>query len=465
MGGLPKRQTLLDSDTSAIDQRILVDAGSLLFSQTTLSQGRSGEQAKVNAQGIIRALNGMGYDAVGISKMDLAAGADFLVELQKEADFAFLSANLVNKADNSLVFNSHIIKDLAGLRIAVVGLTGPIEEKLPGTIQLKKIPWQDTLPRLIQKISTDKTVQVIILLSSEPPEVNRAVSQKFPGVNIIVQTSDHPRNMAPKLINNTLLCQTDKQGKYLGRLNIKWNTSGIWQNQAPGALTILRQEQDRIAWQLGRIRSKGDPETLYSGKEANLRAYRKLVERKHSVDSEIATLQNTGQDQSHESVFQNTFLELAPEVADDKLIADIVKKTKKDVNSIGRNKGKEQMLVGYAGSSLCSQCHADISDRWQKTGHAHAYATLEKKEQQYNTNCLPCHVTGISMQDKNLSLSIPESLRNVGCETCHGPALNHSKNPEKWPITNRPYSSLCLQCHSEERDDSFDFDRDIRLVH
>lgn len=464
MGGLPKRQTLLDSDKILQEQRLLVDAGSLLFSQTKLSQGRSGEQAKVNARGVIRAFNAMGYDAVGISRMDLAAGADFLQELQKEAGFSLLSANIVNKDDNSLFFKSHIVKEMAGLSVAVIGLTGHFDETLPGSIQLKTLDWQEVLPGLIETIKPSS--QVIVLLSSAPHDVNREISQKFSSINIIVQSSLHPRNLQPQLVNNSLICQTDKEGKYLGRLEIQWNSSGVWQGQGPDDLTILKQEHDRISWQLRKVQSKGDPEIIYKNKPANLRAFRKLEDRKHSIEDEMTALEKRGNAPSDKSIFENTFLELAPEVADAPFVAEIVKSTRKEVNSIGRNKGTTEMLVGYAGSQSCFVCHGDIADRWKKSGHGRAYATLEKREQQYNTNCLPCHVTGISMQDKHLSLSIPETLRNVGCETCHGPALNHALEPEKWPGgAVSPTASLCLQCHNPERDDSFDFEKDSELVH
>jgi hypothetical protein len=121
----------------------------------------------------------------------------------------------------------------------------------------------------------------------------------------------------------------------------------------------------------------------------------------------------------------------------------------------------------YVGSQACMKCHEKIGKRWQLTHHAHAYETLVPKKQQFNIKCVPCHVTGVSILDKKqpLALSLPDSLHNVGCETCHGPGMAHTVNPEEAKLNGSPDAYLCLQCHSTEHDNAFHFDQDKKLVH
>ena len=49
---------------------------------------------------------------------------------------------------------------------------------------------------------------------------------------------------------------------------------------------------------------------------------------------------------------------------------------------------------GYAGIELCSSCHFEEKQVWDRTGHARAYATLSKQFKEYNLDCVSCHVTG-----------------------------------------------------------------------
>ncbi|MEZ4337621.1 MAG: hypothetical protein R3B82_13465 [Sandaracinaceae bacterium] len=56
-------------------------------------------------------------------------------------------------------------------------------------------------------------------------------------------------------------------------------------------------------------------------------------------------------------------------------------------------------------------------------------------------------------------MSQPESLRNVGCESCHGPGSMHVANPTGAAVNVRrsPEARTCLRCHTPEHSDRFDF--------
>lgn len=465
MGGLPKRQTLLTEHNLDTSKSLLVDAGSLLFKKPSYPAGRDIEQVKITASALVDAYNIMGYDAVGVSANDLAAGVDFLLSMDNKSDFIWLSANLVHQKTKKPLLHPYIIKDKAGLRIAIIGLTGNdgntnLQENSGATI----LSWEEVLPELLDTLQPQS--DIIILLSSESKKDNELISQKFSQINILLETGKRPHNSSGKIINNTLFSQTDKQGKYLGKLQITWHADRTWKEPKKPSHIQERQELDRINWQLKRLIAKGDPEKRYQDKPANLRAYHKLIDSQKSLEEKISLLSEKEDDKViGQSTFKNDFLELEPTVADDPTIAELVMKTKRSVNALGKKKTTKTSLPGYVGSKSCLQCHDDIGAAWQQSNHAHAYQTLVKKEQQYNTNCLPCHVTGVSMQEKNKSLSIPRELVNVGCESCHGAGKKHAKNPQQWHLSPAPAASLCLQCHSADHDDDFDYERDIKLVH
>ncbi len=77
------------------------------------------------------------------------------------------------------------------------------------------------------------------------------------------------------------------------------------------------------------------------------------------------------------------------------------------------------------------------SEKWQKTRHAKAYDSLAAKGQQFNQDCLPCHVTGVVTGKEPYILTLPEALLQVGCEACHGPGRAHAAKSKSHPCRGR----------------------------
>ncbi|RJX24842.1 MAG: hypothetical protein C4531_18065 [Desulfurivibrio sp.] len=414
---------------------------------------------------MVDAYNLLGYDAVGVSRTDLAGGMDFLKQLQKKANFTWLSANLVDKK-NTPLFTPFIIRKKAGLRIAILGLTGSGAANEPQERENYLIlSWQDLLPETMKEIR--KQADLVILLSSLSPLENELISQQFHDIHIIIQAGMYSHNQNPVLANNTLICQAEKQGKYIGQLRINWHKTGRWTDETTDATFSKKQELERLTWQIKKLESQGNPEIVFADTPATLQGYHKLVERRKAVEKEITDLRpNMGQRQQS-STFNNTFLAIAPNLDDDPDMEKIIDKTRAEINALGRSGSSNGTLSDYVGSEACMKCHHEIGERWQQTRHAHAYETLVRKEQQFNLKCLPCHVTGVSILDKNPSaaLSLPDSLHNVGCETCHGPGMAHSVNPDEAKLHDSPDAYICLQCHSSEHDGAFNFEQDKKLVH
>ncbi len=121
----------------------------------------------------------------------------------------------------------------------------------------------------------------------------------------------------------------------------------------------------------------------------------------------------------------------------------------------------------YVGQSSCGDCHDDEVKFWDKTVHAQAWKTLVDRGQQFDYDCIGCHVSGWQ-QPGGSNLAHNEELRNVGCETCHGPASIHvAKGGEETPlaIIKSPPENLCAtQCHTHEHSDTFQHDAYLRDI-
>lgn len=109
----------------------------------------------------------------------------------------------------------------------------------------------------------------------------------------------------------------------------------------------------------------------------------------------------------------------------------------------------------YEGSESCNDsCHEYEYEQWSGKKHAHAYATLEKVGSQFDPECVICHVVGMGYESGFISQDkSKEDLRNVGCESCHGPGSEHNRTLGK-AKTTLPWSD-CIDCHTPERSPKF----------
>ncbi len=126
----------------------------------------------------------------------------------------------------------------------------------------------------------------------------------------------------------------------------------------------------------------------------------------------------------------------------------------------------------YAGSDKCQLCHDYNYTEWSKLKHAHAYQTLVDIDAQYDPECISCHVVGLGYESGFHNENSPKGLRNVGCETCHGPRSQHIEDALNGDISTKktePIASVsCIECHTSEH--SPDYQGDIggywgKIVH
>jgi len=134
---------------------------------------------------------------------------------------------------------------------------------------------------------------------------------------------------------------------------------------------------------------------------------------------------------------------------------------------------QDQTYVGAKGTfPACQACHSSANrpefTQWSATEHATAYDSASTFVQS-TARCLECHTTGWDIETDNLgadefvtvdttsgsfNVTITDSVEfakrtNVGCESCHGPASNHTANPGLSPSTDIT-SEQCGTCHQDE---------------
>lgn len=134
---------------------------------------------------------------------------------------------------------------------------------------------------------------------------------------------------------------------------------------------------------------------------------------------------------------------------------NMLAKFPRSLHDLQRPAADEQGLKAtYVGSDTCADCHQHAHNVWKGTRHAGATSTLENLKhpsgRNFDPECMMCHTVGLKHPggyhdpvDAALWPNKPaepftaarrkkhnDKLRDVGCESCHGPASAHVKNPD-----------------------------------
>ena len=382
----------------------------------------------------------------------------------------WVTANILDDHGQPL-FPQWISKKVQGVQILITDLSAPPKNGLPGA---QVAPWESILPKLLAQLTQESKDPFIILLSSLSSEENRLIAEKYSAINLLLGAGHRHRNASPRLINNTLVTQTEKQGQYQGLLEINFGKQRIWGQDREKQIADLQNKLGSLNWQLRRLEKKSANSTF---KEKYANTIERLHKDREKLNAKISSLQKAlAQDRAQDAptdYYQYRFIglkkNLPNDVETDKMLQSLNQQVrqlhKKSRNRRKTSDGSSSLSPGYnlVGFQVCKSCHLPQTEFWQTTRHATAYSTLTKKEKNLDLECLPCHVTrdlfSTSHQppSKEHLLSLPSELQSVSCENCHGAGKKHSVNPEQFKMSRRPGKEICLACHTPEHDDDFDY--------
>ncbi len=435
-----------------------LDSGGLLFSRPRLLPNQL-KQGEITAQAIIEMYSLMRYDAVGINAYDLAAGVNFLKEIAREEEVPWLSANLLRSADQQPVFKPAITKSIGAIKLGIIGITDPAAYK--GKDDFIIVPWRQTLPELVAEMN--RSCDLLILLSSLPAQENHRIAEEIEGIHLILQNGDH--NQPLEKVKNTLITGTGKKGKYLGELTINWQPAKKWGIGKSKQLQTARQKLDQINWRLKRLKRKGLPEKGAENNPRLLKNYHNLETTQQELKATILSLRNSKDEQI--CTYRNRFIALEKSLPEQPEVQAVVDRARAEVHRAGKKRSISARVPSlYLGWQRCAGCHPDQTQAWQKSHHANSYLTLANKKEQFNLDCLPCHVTGITDENSHQALALTKELQLVGCEECHGIGTEHVRTNGKRPVPQaNPKPEVCLRCHTPDHSDDFNYQRDRQLVH
>jgi hypothetical protein len=371
---------------------------------------------------------------------DLALGVDFVKQMATEHSLPYVAANLV--CDGAAPFPATRVVEHGGTTIGFIGVEGQTI-KTPGCSATDPV-------EAVKTAAASLHADVIVVLSGEKVDDDRALAQAVPSIAMIVNGQERKQYTSPEALpNGGLLLASGSRMKQVGVLGFTLTPGATaWRDDATRGR--LADERDRQKSRLDELKKK-----LADAADDKARDHAQ-----HQVDfytRELAktedALEKAVDAKGPAHVAANRLVDLGTDLADDPATADLVTKAKAAIAALEPPKPSSAIVNGpYVGSAVCAGCHAVESAQWKATPHAHAYASLENVQRAKDRECFECHVTGAHDPDGPQDPGSVMGLENVGCEACHGPGKAHAQDPKVGTMTKTPGVEVCTSCHDGSRD-------------
>jgi Cytochrome c554 and c-prime len=332
-------------------------------------------------------LKRLDYTAVGIGENECA-----LPLIEGLANFALnnqinnvqqpphvLAGNLSQRANQFPGAEAVAFRE-AGNGVPKIGVASVVAPSVAQTIKDPTVKFNNNaLPGLIKELQNNNAEFKVLLCQGTEQEAKQYTAA-HPDFQVILHLSleeEPPEN--PTMVGNTMLVSVGHKGRYVGLV-------GVFPGKQPG-------HPYELYYQLLKI---GPEYKTHPGQDA--------------TNPILASLE-----------------EYAQKVKDDNYL-----------QHYAQTKHPMQIQfpdAKYVGSEACKNCHEFAYMVWKNSKHAHAFHTLETatrpKLRQFDGECVVCHVIGFEYLTGYRNEKDTPQLKDVGCESCHGPGSIHAdkKNP------------------------------------
>ena len=255
--GLAKVATLIKRIRKEHANVLLIDSGDTIQGSPLESfHGRKNNQP---IDPMMLAMNSLNYDAMTVGNHEYNFGLKVLEKARGEANFPWLSANTYDIAKQQPHYKPYIVKEVAGVRIGILGLTTPGVPNWDNPPNYAGLEFHEPVSeaRKWVPILRDKEKADIVVIAmhmglgedlrtgeASPGQVaheNEAISiaKEVPGVDVIFMGHTH-REVPSLYINGVLLTQANYWGKNLARADIylQKTVAGGWRLYAKSARTL-----------------------------------------------------------------------------------------------------------------------------------------------------------------------------------------------------------------------------------
>jgi hypothetical protein len=455
LGGFERRYNLFQALKSRGWPLVAADLGDLV----EYKSGDIHDQALLKYETAMKALKFLDYAAIGVGEFDfqlpLREGLALTLLQNMDAYPPVLAANLSNAAElhphptkpnESMISKAVITDGKNGVpKIGIIAWVGPgVAKAVENAGFPEKFERKDAILKAILQQMDQAKVELKLLLYQGDHASAVQIPKVMPGgFDIILCLSpEEDARGDPEIAGKTMIVQVGHRGRYIGVV---------------GAFRTAKADKPfDLHYQMLAV---GEEFETPKGQEAQNPILRLLDEYASAVKNQ-------------------NFLAVYPRI-------QFLTKT-------------PQKKLEFIGSEQCKNCHQAEYKVWKDSKHSHAYDSLAKlatkpANRQYDPECVRCHTVGFGFVGGFVDAPRAPHLKDVGCESCHGPGNLHAANPKNaeflaaqspWklkptdrlpppdavakgydalqpadqPIFNRVKKDVCMKCHDIDNDPYFKFE-------
>lgn len=216
--GYAKMATLIKEARATNPNTLLLDGGDTLHGLPIATM--------VEGESIIEIMNRLGFDAMAAGNHDFNYGQERLVELAGMAEFPILAAN-VYKEDGSRLLQSHIIKEMNGIKVAIFGLATPetlFKSHPKGVVGLSFKDPVESAKEMVALLKEEADVIIAIGhlgIDQESVDTSIKVAENVEGIHLFVDGHSHTVLETGMVVGDTLIVSAGEYSKYLGVVDLK----------------------------------------------------------------------------------------------------------------------------------------------------------------------------------------------------------------------------------------------------
>ncbi|MBI4640788.1 MAG: bifunctional metallophosphatase/5'-nucleotidase [Candidatus Tectomicrobia bacterium] len=215
VGGLARMSTLIKEIRRQEPHLLLLDAGDTMQGTTIsyLFEGRS----------VIDLMNRLKYDAWAVGNHDFDFGQTLLLKRIFQAQFPALAANLIDTLSGEQVdfAKAFIVKELGGVKIAILGLTNPLTPTYMIPENTKGIKFENPIETTKQHLPLlREQANIVIILSHMGLDTDRELAQHVHGIDLIIGGHSHTSLQEPEWVEGVPIVQAGSRAEYLGRIDL-----------------------------------------------------------------------------------------------------------------------------------------------------------------------------------------------------------------------------------------------------
>ncbi|MEA3403599.1 MAG: bifunctional metallophosphatase/5'-nucleotidase [Armatimonadota bacterium] len=183
-----------------------------------------GTYAAVQSRGeaVIPIANELGLEA-WTAHWEFAWGPERLKEIAALMDHPLLAINCYDEETDERVFEPWIVREVAGLRLGIIGIAATIVDKtMPDQFSegIYLTVGGEEVRIGIEALRGDEDCDLILVISHLGFPQDAKLAATVEGIDVLVSGHTHNRMFRPHVVNDTIIFQSGCHGSFLGRLDL-----------------------------------------------------------------------------------------------------------------------------------------------------------------------------------------------------------------------------------------------------